>query len=144
MKFHFCQNDSNETIPIMSFKRTCALNAISNEPALIHFASGKFCSHENFMPAWNFIWVKMTDMKSIPVWVSFRLNSRKHKWRADWTPKWDFQPKWNPIPIWNHFASHVNVLLSRLTSLCCAPWTGQYNSPSVQCVLVYPCFTNVD
>ena len=26
---------------------------------------------ENLMPIWNFISVKMTDMKSIPVWVSF-------------------------------------------------------------------------
>ena len=78
LKFHFCQNDRNEITPTMSFKRTCALNAISNEFLVINFASGKFCSHENLMPVWNFISVKMTDMKSIPFWVSFRLNSCEH------------------------------------------------------------------
>ena len=31
------------------------------------------------MQVWNFISVKMTDMKSIPVLVSFRLNSCEHK-----------------------------------------------------------------
>ena len=61
-------------IPAMSFKRTCALNATSNESALIHFVSGELCSHGNLMPVWNFISVKMTDMKSILFWVSFRLN----------------------------------------------------------------------
>ena len=37
-----------KSIPAMCFKRT--LNAICNESALIHFVSGKFCSHENLMP----------------------------------------------------------------------------------------------
>ena len=37
-------------IPATSLKYTCALNAISNESALINFVSGKFCSHENLMP----------------------------------------------------------------------------------------------
>ena len=50
MKFHFCQNDRNEITPAINFKRICALNAISNESALIHFASHKFCSYENLMP----------------------------------------------------------------------------------------------
>ena len=68
-----------KSIPALSFKRTCALNATSNESALIHFVSGKLCSHENLMPVWNFISVKMTDMKSILFWVSFRLNSCEHK-----------------------------------------------------------------
>ena len=68
-----------KSIPSLSFNRTCALIATSNESALIHFVSGKLCSHENLMPVWNFISVKMTDMKSIPFWVSFRLNSRGHK-----------------------------------------------------------------
>ena len=53
----------------------------------------------------------MVDMKSIPIWVSFRLNSCEHKKRADWTPKWDFQSKWNLIPVWVHFAFDVNALL---------------------------------
>ena len=68
-----------KSIPALSFKGTCALIATSNESALIHFASGKLCSHENLMPVWNFISVKMTDVKSIPFWVSFRLNSCEHK-----------------------------------------------------------------
>ena len=68
-----------KSIPALSFKRTCALNATSNESALIHFVSGKLCSHENLTPVWNFISVKMHDMKSIPFWVSFRLNSSEHK-----------------------------------------------------------------
>ena len=50
-----------------------------HESALIHFVSCKLCSHENLMPVWNLISVKMTDMKSIPFWVSFRLNSCEHK-----------------------------------------------------------------
>ena len=54
-----------KSIPTMSFKRTCALSATSNESALIHFVSGKLCSHENLMPVWNFISVKMTNLKSI-------------------------------------------------------------------------------
>ena len=37
-----------KSIPAMCFKRT--LNAICNESALIHFVSGKVCSHENLMP----------------------------------------------------------------------------------------------
>ena len=68
-----------KSIPALSFKRTCALNATSNESALIHFVSGKLCSHENLMPVWNFISVNMTDMKSIPFWVSFCLNLCEHK-----------------------------------------------------------------
>ena len=82
-----------KSIPALSFKRTCALIATSNE--LIHFVSGTLCSHENLMPVWHFILVKMTDKKSIPFWVSFRLNSCENKWRVDWILKWDFQPKWN-------------------------------------------------
>ena len=61
----------------LSFKRTCALNTTSNESALIYFVSGKLCSHENLMPVWNFISVKMTDMKSIPFWVSFHLSCER-------------------------------------------------------------------
>ena len=64
-----------KSIPAMTFKRTCALNATSNESALIHFISGKLCSHENLMP----VWVKIIDMKFIPLWVLFRLNSCEHK-----------------------------------------------------------------
>ena len=39
-----------KSIPALSFKRMCALNATSSESALIHFVSGKLCSHENLMP----------------------------------------------------------------------------------------------
>ena len=39
-----------KSIPALSLKRTCALIAISNESELIHFVSGKLCSHENLMP----------------------------------------------------------------------------------------------
>ena len=53
-------------IPALSFKRTRALNATSNESALIHFVSGKLCSHENLMPVWNFISVKLT------IWNPYR------------------------------------------------------------------------
>ena len=54
-----------KSIPALSFKLTCALNAKSNESVLIQFLSGKLCSHENLMSVWNFISVKMTDMKHI-------------------------------------------------------------------------------
>ena len=111
MKFHFCQNGGMKSIPTLSFKRTCALKAISNESVLIHFILGKLRSHESLILVWNFISVKMTYIKAIPFWVLFRLNSCEHKQRADWTPKWDFQPKWNLIPVRVHFASHVNELL---------------------------------
>ena len=68
-----------KSITALSFKRACALNATSNESALIHSVSGKLCSHESLMRVWNFILVKMIDMKSIPFWVSFHLNSCEHK-----------------------------------------------------------------
>ena len=67
-----------KSIPALSFKLTRALNAISNESALFIVLS-KLCSHENLMTVWNFTSVKMTDMKFIRFWVSFRLNSCKHK-----------------------------------------------------------------
>ena len=51
MKFHFCQNDYMKSILALGFKRTLALNATSNESALIHSVSGKSCSHENLMSA---------------------------------------------------------------------------------------------
>ena len=41
-KFFFCQNDCNEITPTMSFKRTRALNAISNKPPLVHYVLGNF------------------------------------------------------------------------------------------------------
>ena len=75
----FVKMTDMKSTPAMSFKRTFALNTISNESALIHFVSGKSCSRKNLMLVWNFIWVKMTDMKSIPLWVSFHLNSCEHK-----------------------------------------------------------------
>ena len=78
-KFISVKMTDMESIPALSFKRTCAIKATSNESALIHFVSGKLCSHENFMPVWNFISVKMTYMKSIPFWVSFHLNSCEPK-----------------------------------------------------------------
>ena len=52
-----------KSIPAMSFKHTCALNAISNKSALIHFILGKFSSHENLMPIWNFISVKISPFR---------------------------------------------------------------------------------
>ena len=50
---------------------TWALNPTSNKSALIHFVP--LCSHENVMPVWNFILVKMNDMKSIPFLSLFSL-----------------------------------------------------------------------
>ena len=41
-----------KSISPLSFKRTCALIATSNESALIHFVSGKVCSVENLIPVW--------------------------------------------------------------------------------------------
>ena len=68
-----------KSMSALSFKRTYVLIATPNESALIYFVLGKLCSHENLTPVWNFISVKMTDIKSISFWVSFRLNSREHK-----------------------------------------------------------------
>ena len=47
-----------KSIPALTFKCTCTVNATSNECALIHFLHGKLCSHENLMPVSNFILVK--------------------------------------------------------------------------------------
>ena len=77
--WYFITRNEISFLSALSFKRTCALNATSNESVLINFVSGKLCSHENLMPVWKFISVKMTDMKSIPFWVSFHLNSCEHK-----------------------------------------------------------------
>ena len=103
MKLHFCQNDSNGITPAMSFKCTCTLNTISNEPALIHFASGK--SHAglkfhfgqndqyeihtglSFIPS-KFMWTQVknwlntrvrfsTEMKSHAGLRSFRLSCER-------------------------------------------------------------------
>ena len=68
-----------KSIPASIFKRKCTLNATSRKSALIYFVLGKLCSHENITPVWYFISVKMTGMKSIPFWISFRLNSCEHK-----------------------------------------------------------------
>ena len=68
-----------KSITAMRLKRTCSLSAISNVSVLIHFVFGKFCSHENLMPIWNLILIKITDIKSIPFSVSFCLNSCEHK-----------------------------------------------------------------
>ena len=66
-----------KSVPALSFKCACALNATSNESALIHLVSGKLCSHENLKPVWNFI------------------------------SKWSI---WNPYRFEFHFASiHVNA-----------------------------------
>ena len=80
LKWNFMSVKMTDMKPIsaLSFKRTSALNPASNESALIYFVSSKLCSHENLMPVWNFISVKMTDMISIPFWVSFHLNSCEH------------------------------------------------------------------
>ena len=40
---------------------------MSKESARIHFASGKFSSHENLIPVLNSISDKITDMKFMPV-----------------------------------------------------------------------------
>ena len=79
MKFHFWQNDRYEIHTRIEFQAHMRINETSSESALIHFVSGKLCSHENLMPVWNFISVKMTDLKFIPFWISFRLDSCEHK-----------------------------------------------------------------
>ena len=111
-----------KSILAMSFKCTCALNAISNKFALINFASGKFCSHENSMVVWNFIWPKMTDTKSITVWVSFRLTQFMWTKVKSWlnSKMRDFHPKWNFMPVWVDFALNVLFVgkLSTCFSLC--------------------------
>ena len=63
-----------KSVLVLSFKDTSALNATSKSLRLsISF------SHKNLMLVLNLISVKMTDMKSIRFWVSFRLNSSEHK-----------------------------------------------------------------
>ena len=69
--FIFVKMADMKSILALCFKRTSTLNATFNQSALIHFVSGKLCSHENLMPVWNFISVKISDMKSIPFWVHF-------------------------------------------------------------------------
>ena len=111
----------NELIPVWDFKPawiqvlftwSFISDAFQNDPIFwwMHFISGSIYMIF-YHPKWNFISAKVTDMKSILFWVSFRLNACEHVKRVDWIPKWGFQPKWNLIPVWVHFASHVNVLL---------------------------------
>ena len=126
-------------------------DCISKRPNILMETCRHFISSNVYMtfyhPKWNFIFVKMTDIKSIPA-LSFKrtctLNATSNwsenlsrfeisfhsKWSI-WnpyrfefhfasihvntnkklrTPKWDFQLKWNLILIWVHFTSRVNVL----------------------------------
>ena len=76
MKFHFCQNDRYEIHTRKKFQ-THMRTERNIQRVCAYFVSGKFCSYENLVPVWNFISVKMTNMKSIPFWVLFRLNSHK-------------------------------------------------------------------
>ena len=48
-----------KSITALTFKRTCTVNATTNESAVIHIASGKFCSHENLMPVQISFWSKL-------------------------------------------------------------------------------------
>ena len=79
MKFHFCQNDRYEIHTGIEFQKYMRMKLNIQESALIQFVSGKLCSDENLMSVWNFISVKMTGIKFILFWVSFRFNSCKHK-----------------------------------------------------------------
>ena len=79
IKFHFCQNDRYEIHTSIEFQTHMRIKCNIHNDSAVHFVSVKLCSHKNLMPVWNFISVKMTDMKSIPIWVSFCLNSCEHK-----------------------------------------------------------------
>ena len=78
MKFHFCESDRYEIHTRIEFQTHMRINR-NIQRVCAYLVSGKLSSQENLMPVWNFISVKMTDMKSIPFWVSFRLNSCEHK-----------------------------------------------------------------
>ena len=94
----------------MSFKRTCALNAIFNESVLIYFASGNFlftwkshtCLKCHFSQ--NYRYEVHTGLSFISlqlIWTQVK------NWR---NTKKRFSIKMNLIPVWVHFASHMNVL----------------------------------
>ena len=68
MKFYICQNDHNEITPAMSFKRTLTLNAISNESALIHFASGNLV---HIKISCRFVYLGQNDRHVIHTGFSF-------------------------------------------------------------------------
>ena len=63
--FIFFKMSDMKSIAPQSFKYTCILNQTSNQSPLIPFVSGKLCWHENLMPIWNFISVKMSDLNSV-------------------------------------------------------------------------------
>ena len=76
-KFFFCQNDCNEITPTMSFKRTRALNAISNKPPLVHYVLGNFfnmnipCGFEIlFRPKWPLWSPHRFELISPLMWTS--------------------------------------------------------------------------
>lgn len=79
IRLHFCQKwltvkmTDMKSIREMNFKSTCKLNEMTNESVLVHFISDKFCSHENLMPVWNFISVKINVMKPLQFCVLFLL-----------------------------------------------------------------------
>ena len=109
--FSLCQNEYDEITLGRIFKRTCALSTISNESALIHFVLGNFFSDENLMPAWNFISVKMTNMKSIPDsfhFPSFLVNTSKEQ-----------TEHWSKI-------FHRNEISSRFEFISPLMWTYSY------------------
>ena len=85
-----------KSIPALTFKRTCALIATSNESALIHFALGKLCSHENLMPVWNSFWSKW------PIWSPYRFEfhfaSAHVKTSKELTEHWSENFNRNEIP----------------------------------------------
>ena len=119
----FCQNDRNEITPAMSFKRTCALNAVTNESALIHFDSGKFCSYEiscRFEISWQ-IW---NPYRFDFHFASIHVNTSKKLIKTEMI-SWS---KWNLIPVWVHFSSHVNLLLFSVVFHVLRTWIAQGGS----------------
>ena len=133
----------NELIPVWDFKtgvKTSSVHmkfhfsCISKRPDILmdmcsrHFISGNVYTIF-YHPKWNFISVKMTDMKSIPalsfkrtcalnatsnnlrLFISFRVNCFHMKiscrFEISFRSKW---PIWNPYRFEFHFASiHVNT-----------------------------------
>ena len=69
----FCQNDHNETTPVMSFKRTCVWNGIFDESALIHFASGVFFHIKISYRFEISFWPKLSIWN--PYWFEFHFGS---------------------------------------------------------------------
>ena len=124
-----------KSIPALSFKHTCILNATYSESALIHFVSGKLSSHKiscrfeisfrSKWPLWNpyrfefhFASVHVNTSKEVTQHRSEIFNRIKISYRFEFIPPLMWTCSNVKPEIW---------LESRLTSRCLSPKNDLFN-----------------